>query len=136
MTAIASPFGEVVYGYSRSDALADGVLIEADPAMCKEAGIRIPVAISDHLWSVVNPDNIETMPGQSLSGRLWDLLWMFRISVGSRKGQGSDRLTYKVLMQLRREGCPVRVEEFQVLAVCGPGDQGEPVITLMFPEDD
>ena len=133
---ILEMFGEPVSVYSRSDALADGVLIEADPAMCKEAGIRIPVAISDHLWSVVNPDNIETMPGQSLSGRLWDLLWMFRISVGSRKGQGSDRLTYKVLMQLRREGCPVRVEEFQVLAVCGPGDQGEPVITLMFPEDD
>lgn len=136
MTASASPYGEVIFSYSRSDALADGVLVEADPQLCREAGIKIPVAITDHLWSVINPDNLETMPGQSVTGRLWDLLWMFRIAISSKKGSGSDRLTYKVLFQMRRDGCPVRVEEFYILAICGPGDQGEPVITLMFPEDD
>lgn len=136
MTAIASPFGEMIYGYSRADALADGVLIAADLKLCQEAGIRLPVAITDHLWSIVNPDNIDTMPGQSVTGRLWDLLWMFRIAVGSGKGHGSDRFTYKVVFLCRREGCPARLEEFEVLAVCGPGDSGEPVLTIMFPEDD
>ena len=136
MTETASPFGEILYGYFRSDALADGILIEADPAICKEAGIKIPAAITDHLWGVISPDNLDDMPGQSINGRLWDLLWMFRIWVSDPKHRGQDRGRYKVIFLMKRPGCPARLEEFEVMVMCGPGDSGEPVLTFMFPEDD
>ena len=136
MSEATSPFGDLIYGYSRAQALADGVLVEASPELCREAGIKIPVAISDHLWGVIDPDNLDSIPGQSITGRLWDLLYLFRCAVSDPKNRGTDRLYYKIVFLCRRNGCPARLEEFTVLSVCGPGDSGEPVLTLMFPEDD
>lgn len=136
MTATASLFGDMIYGYSREQALNDGVLVSLDPKLCHEAGFKFPIAVSDHLWGVINPGNLETMPGQSITGRVWDLLWMFKLAISDPKNKGSDRLFYKLILLCRGDGCPARLEEFNILAVCGPGDSGEPVLTLMFPEDD
>jgi hypothetical protein len=43
-------FGEVISVYTRAQALADGVLIDAG-AMAREAGFRWPVAITAGAWS-------------------------------------------------------------------------------------
>lgn len=121
--------------YSREDAIRDGVLISVDPGICKEAGIRFPVAITDHLWGYVSPDTLDVMPGQSVTGRLWDLLWMF--AQAARRGSGGDRLRFKIVfLMLAADRVLPHTEVVTVLAVCGPGDEGEPVITLMLPEDD
>lgn len=125
-------FGDLVYSYTRADAIADGVLIEADPAACREAGIRWPVAITDHLWEYVNPDNLQEMPGQTVGGRLWDLLWMFRHATP----QSRDRAAFRMVFLMKTGKTPTRRETVTVIAVCGPGDCGEPVLTLMLPEDD
>jgi hypothetical protein len=42
-------FGEVIAIYTRSEALADGVLIDAS-AMAREAGFKWPVAITAAAW--------------------------------------------------------------------------------------
>jgi len=128
-------FGDPISCYSRTDALRDGVLIEADPRICKEAGIRWPVAISDHLWGYIEPDNLEAMPGQSVNGRLWDLVWMFS-QAARRQNGSSDRITYGVIFQVKTGKTRPRSETVNVVAVCGPGDDGEPVITLMLPGDE
>lgn len=128
-------FGEMIYSYSRADALRDGVLIQADPQLCKEVGIRWPVAITDHLWGYVDPGYLEDLPGQSVTGRMWDLLWMFRTSISRR--DGGERIFFKVIFLMKRDPhVQPRQETISVLAVCGPGDDDEPVITLMLPEDD
>jgi hypothetical protein len=111
-----SPFGDLIYAYTRADAIADGVLIPVPEETSKEAGITWPVAVSSSLWSLVEPDNLEDMPGQSVQGRLWDLLWLFRCAISSGKASSDRTVT--------------------VIAHAGPGDMGEPVITLMLPEDD
>lgn len=129
-------FGDIISVYSRSDALRDGVLIEADPALCREAGILWPVAITDHLWGYVSPDNLEAMPGQSVTGRLWDLLWVFRSTAKSPQWKGADRLRFRVVFQMKTGKTRPRRETVTVIGACGPGDDGEPVITLMLPEDD
>ena len=36
---------DVIHSYTRQQAIADGVLVELDPKLCQEAGIRFPVAI-------------------------------------------------------------------------------------------
>lgn len=127
-------FGDMISLYSRSDALRDGVLIEADPQLCREAGIRFPVAITDHLWGYIDPGYLGEMPGQSIQGRLWDLLWMFTLAV-KRSTSPSDRLTFRVLFLMKRGRTP-RLEEITIVSICGPGDDAEPVLTLMLPEDD
>jgi len=127
-------FGDMIYLYSRADAIRDGVLIEADPQLCREAGILWPVAISDHLWGFVDPGYLGEMHGQSITGRLWDLLFLFRVAA-KRSATGKDRLTYRADFQMRVAD-QERRETVTVIAVCGPGDDGEPVITLMLPEDD
>jgi hypothetical protein len=128
-------FGDMISLYSRADAIRDGVLIEADPKICKEAGIKWSVAISDHLWRYIEPDNLEDMPGQSVTGRLWDLLWMFTLSTKRTTGP-TDRLTFRVIFQMKTGRTPTRQETITVIAVCGPGDDNEPVITLMLPGDE
>lgn len=127
--------GDMISLYSRADAIRDGVLIEADPSLCKQAGMRWPVAVSDHLWGYIEPENLEEMPGQSVEGRLWDLLWMFTRSAKRATGS-ADRLVYRVILQMKTGKTPTRQETITVIAVCGPGDDNEPVITLMLPEDE
>ena len=71
-------FGEVIYAYTREQAIADGVLIDVSK-MAKEAGIRFPVAVTSAVWhEYVVPDEELKHSGQSEDGRIWDTLWMFR----------------------------------------------------------
>ena len=130
-----SVFGEMISSYSRSDALRDGMLIEADPQLCREAGIRFPVAISDHLWGYVEQDNLGEMPGQSVNGRLWDLLWLFSLTARYQT-RPSDRMSFRCIFLTKTGKTRPRKVTLSIIAACGPGDNGEPVITLMLPEDD
>jgi hypothetical protein len=57
---------------------------------------------------------------------------MFRTAVKLGNGAG-DRIRYKVLFQMVPGKEP---EEIDLIAVCGPGDAGEPVITIMLPGED
>lgn len=131
---ISEMFGEPISVYSRADALRDGVLIAADPDTCREAGILWPVAVTDHLWSYIDPGNLEEMPGQSVSGRLWDLLWIFATT--AKMSRGESRIKFRVSFQMKTGRTRPRIETIMIIGVCGPGDEGEPVITLMLPEDD
>jgi len=138
MTETVDLFGPIISSYSRSNAIEDGILIEVPKEFSKEAGITFPVAYTVGLSEYVEPDDIEEMPGQSRDGRLWDLLFMFKTAAKNSKTP-SDRLTYKVIFQMRRQIHNRKItapETITVYAVCGPGDNGEPVITLMLPGED
>src|SRR5206468_2575273 len=72
-----SPFdgAEIIYSYTREQALADRVLIDvSELAEAREAGFVWPVAISRALWEIVVPTDAEEAEGQSYEGRLWDVL--------------------------------------------------------------
>ncbi len=49
-----------------------------------------------------------------------------------KKSQGGDRLCYEVIFLQ----APNRHETVQLKAICAPGDDGEPVITIMCPDED
>lgn len=120
-------FGEVIYSYTRAQAIEDGNLVDVSET-AREAGFRYPVALTAALWSVV-----ETIPKrhsyQDLQGRLWDVLYMASLAV--RKGRSESRIVFELI--LFREGS--RKKFCQLVCDCGPGDEGEPVITIGFPED-
>lgn len=123
-------FGPVIHRYTRVQALADGVLIDATET-AREAGIGFPLAVTQTVWSEwITPRETDRAHGQSESGRLWDLVWMLRMAIAGTPASASH-LEYEVLFQ--RAGRP---ETVRLKAVCGPGDHGEPVLTVMLPTED
>jgi hypothetical protein len=122
---------DLIHTYTRADALRDGVLIDVS-TVAKEAGIRYPVALTAAAWAKC----VAVPPGvlcQDEAGRLWDVVWMLRCAVAGSSGPAAT-LVYGVHVRNdNRERTPPLVP---LKAVCGPGDQGEPVITVMLPEED
>jgi len=128
-----NPFADmpVVFSYTRQQALDDGMLVDLTE-WAKETGFRIPVACTRALWDghLEPPKGTEEL-GQSLRGRTHDLLWMLYVAI--RKASASnDLLHFEVIFLSRHK----RHETVQLKAVCGPGDQGEPVLTVMLPNED
>jgi len=120
---------EIIHAYSREQAITDGVLIDVTD-LARKAGFKLPVCVSDHLYHgyVVPPDGMEG-EGQSVEGRLHDLFTMTKAAMATR--WEGDRVYYQVLFKMPRS-----LDLVKCLAVVGPGDEGEPVITLMLPEDE
>ena len=119
-----------IYSYSRALAFQEEELFDVS-AMAREAGISFPVAITAALHADI-ADIPEDQPCQSYDGRLWDVLWMFRAAIKGRiPSQGDDQCRiYGLIMHVGDQ------EEYQVKAICGPGDDAEPVITLMKTDED
>ncbi|MFO0888214.1 MAG: DUF6573 family protein [Isosphaeraceae bacterium] len=124
-------FGEVIFAYTREQAIADGALIDVTET-AREAGFRIPVALSRAVWAeyVEVPDGVEA---QDEAGRLWDILWMCRWGVERWNRVGSMFLFHLHVRNDNAEGEPPVV---QLKAVCGPDDDASPCITITLPEED
>ena len=69
---------------------------------------------------------------QDEAGRLWDVLWLLRWAI-SRSADGSEVRFGVHVRNDNRERTPPLV---RLKALCGPGDQGEPVITVLMPDED
>ncbi len=120
---------DIVYTYSRAQAIADGVLVEVSD-MAREAGINFPVALTAGLWNgYIVPAEESSLHCQCIKGRLWDTLWLFRCAA---KGFSGDTLFFDVAYAVTGR----RVSTVKLKAVCGPGDTAEPVITIMLPDED
>jgi hypothetical protein len=129
-------FGAVISTYSRAQALEDGVLINAGP-MAKEAGFRWPVAITAAAladcvaWTDADS---ERQVHQGQSGRLWDVLFMAQHAIRVNRS-GSDRLKFQ-LYRVPRNGKSTEATITTLKLIVGPGDQGEPVITVLLRDED
>jgi hypothetical protein len=69
---------------------------------------------------------------QDEAGRLWDVVYLLRCAVGHNDGGSEVRFGAHVRND-DREGTPPLA---RLKAVCGPGDDGEPVVTVMLPGED
>lgn len=123
---------EVISSYSRAQAIADGVLIDVSK-MAKEAGFKWPTVVTDNLWAThIQPSERAKKYGQDAQGRLWDVLWMASLAA-RRSRDGQDLVPFEVLFQ-NGPGEKWR-DVVKLWAHVGPGDHGEPVLTIMLPED-
>lgn len=116
---------DVIYSYTREQALQDGVLVDVSQ-MAKEAGIKYPTAVTAAIWNIIStfPDG----DGQSVEGRLWDTLFLFRIAASKKIGQ---EVHFKVGYQQE-----AGVQETALWGWCGPGDTQDPVLTIMLESED
>ena len=126
-----SPFGEVIYSYTRSQAVADGVQVEVTKT-AKEAGISFPVFLTRTVFDsfVAVPDGVS---GQDEAGRLWDIVWMLRFAI-MRSRNGCQRLP--VALYVRNDNR--RATLIKLIATCGALDidDPQPAITVMMPDED
>lgn len=132
----------VIYSYTRAQAIEDGVLVDLT-AWAQETGFKIPVACTCEVWHryIVPPEGTREL-GQSERGRGHDLLWMLIVAIkrqsahkraeGNGDAASDDRLQYEVLFLQ----APNRHETVTLKSICGPGDHGEHVITIMLPHED
>ena len=126
-----SPFGEVIYSYTRAQAVADGVQVEVSK-VAAEAGIKFPVFITRTVFDsfVAVPEGVS---GQDEAGRLWDIVWMLRFAI--RKTQhGQSRLPFA--LYVRNDNHKPRL--IKLIATCGALDidDEQPAITVMLPDED
>lgn len=124
----------VIHSYSRADMIADGFLVEVPQKLSREAGIKFPVGILVEAWADSiewNEADSERQTYQDESGRLWDILYMFREAARRTSG---DTLLFKVA-RIPRDGHSTEPQEVAIKAIIGPGDTMEPVITIMFTDD-
>jgi len=127
-----SPQWDVVYQYTRSQAIADGFQIEVTKTAA-EAGIRFPVFITRGVYEkcVAVPPGVT---GQDESGRLWDLVWMLRFAI-IRSRPGTSRLTVALYVR-NSDTQPSRLVKLVATAGAVDVDDPAPAITLMLPEED
>jgi hypothetical protein len=126
-----SPFGEVIYSYTRAQAIADGVQVDVTKT-AQEAGIKFPMFLTRAVWDAyvaVPPD----VTCQDEAGRLWDVVWMTRFGI-IRARPGVDRIP--VALYVRNDNQRSRL--IKLIATCGPLDidDPQPAITVMMPDED
>jgi hypothetical protein len=126
-----SPFGDVIYSYTRAQAIADGFQVDVSQS-AREAGIRFPVFLTRTVFDayVKVPEGIE---GQDEAGRLWDILTMVRFAI-HKAAPDQTRLTFNLFVRNQ----PRRRELVQLAAFCGPldSDKPAPAITVMMIGED
>lgn len=126
-----TPFGEIVYAYTRSQAVADGVQVDVTKT-AQEAGIKFPVFLTRTVFDayVAVPPNVT---GQDEAGRLWDIVWMTRFAI-LRSRANTDRVP--VALYVRNDNHAAKL--VKLIAQCGPLDINDPspAITVMMPDED
>ena len=121
----------LIYAFTRTMALESGVLIDVT-AQAREAGFKLHTVVTDNLFhSYITPPAGLEGEGQSIEGRLHDIFFVLLAAIRSAKA-ATDYVEIEVLFLME----PGRKEKVKVVAVVGPGDEGEPVLTIMLPGDD
>jgi hypothetical protein len=121
---------DLIHRYTRAQAVEDGVLIDVS-TVAREVGITYPVALTRAAWGrcVTVPPGVEC---QDEAGRLWDVLFLLACAI--RRSDGGPEVRFGVHVRNdNRERTPPLV---RLKALCGPGDAGEPVVTVMLPDED
>jgi hypothetical protein len=117
---------DVIFTYTRAQAIEDGVLVDVTE-WAQEAGFVWPVAVTAGVWALINDIPARFDGIQDVEGRIWDVVWCARCAVV--RTSGVETLYNLILHHGRRTNCTLKL-------VSGPGDDAEPVITIMLPQED
>lgn len=136
------PEGPMVFAYTRKMAIEDGALVDLMQSptaeqpdlasLVREAGFLLPMVMTSTAFaSAVSGEGEDLPAGQSIRGRLWDVLMLARHAI-RRTGMQGDRVNFQASVD-RGEG---RHEIVNLYIHIGPGDDAEPVLTIMLQGED
>ena len=117
----------IIYSYTRAQALEDGVLTDISE-LAKEAGFKFPVAVTSSIYELLNDTH---QAGQSFEGRAWDLLMVLHFEI--KRSKDTDTVYFAPYFNASSHSEP---KPYKLWSKCGPGDNGEPVITIMHIDED
>jgi len=127
MEAKRGNMAEVICG-TRKQAIEDGVLVDVSD-MAKQAGIIDPVALTRVVWTGCIAAS-SVVGGPTEARRLSHLLLYLALTIA--KARGSDPLHFEIV---ERQGSTA-FKTIELKAVLDDGDDGEQVITVMYPDED
>ena len=127
---------DVISTYTRKDALADGTLVDLTKwASSGPEGMmgdfKVPVAVTSAVWGEINDIPKSKQGIRDVRGRAHDVLTMAVMAARQAK-PGNSEVLFRVIMDI--SASPGRYQTYKL--VIGPGDIGEPVVTIMRPEED
>jgi hypothetical protein len=136
---------DVISSYTRAEAIADGVLVDAS-AMAREAGWKIPVALTSAVWQDcvrwAPEDTKRKRCPQDESGRMWDVLWMSivaarrHIQLCQANASLDPGRCAMVVYRVPRGGATMEPECVELKIIIDGGDAREPVATILEPMED
>ena len=116
---------DLIYSYTRAQALADGVLIDVSER-AQRAGIKYPTACTASVWALIDclpESDTDSLAGVVADTRLAEVLTAMLAAIRRGGARGTDRVVFEAL------GCAM-------WAHCGPGDAAAAVITVMLEGED
>ncbi|MFF4323721.1 DUF6573 family protein [Streptomyces sp. NPDC001568] len=138
-TMLGTLFGmpvPIIHKYTRAQAIEDGALIQVPEAFAKEAGFKFPVALTAAAWAdcvAWSDEDSKAQTHQDETARLWDVLNMTRYA--AVRSSGGGRITVQ-LYRIPCDGKTTRALPVSLACEIGPGDNAEPVLTIMQPDED
>jgi hypothetical protein len=110
------PFGPVIFSYTRKQAIEDGVLIDVSE-LARQEGFVLHTVVTCGLWA-------ELGRGGPLEDRPKAVAAMLR---GLRR---------EIRLHRENDWLDFQFEGIDAWALVGPGDEGEPVLTVMLEGED
>jgi len=124
---------DVIYSYTRKQAVDDGFQIKLDgklESLVKEAGFKYPVFITSSLWNVIERAVANKRHLNDLDGVLWDIFSVLKWAIKRNGTRDTIWFTVKITGAGRKQN-------FQLVAQIGATDIDDPrpAFTIMLPED-
>lgn len=119
---------ELIHAYTRAQAIEDGVLVDLSDADGVKGHFKYPLACTAAVWAVIDRAVKNEKHCNDLAGVLHDVCWMSKVC--ARSIDPTTRIFKVIITGAGRK----KYHTFKM--VCGPGDDAEPVLTLMMPEED
>lgn len=126
------PLGPVILAYTRKQAIEDGMLLDlTEPGfarLLKLCGIKHHTAMTAASFGACVGLDMTPKNAREITGRVLIVLAAMGTASSDETKEATDRVFFSVDGP---DGQPV-----ELWALCGPGDEGEPVITIMLREED
>ena len=123
---------DVIYSYTRAQAIDDGVLVDGtigDLAEVTRQHYKYPVAMTAAVFALMEQAVNNRKHCNDWRGVWHDILFMSRAYI-TRRFDDTSHLFEVIITGTGRK------KKHTLKIVCGPGDDAEPVVTIMLPEED
>ena len=134
-TQLEEMFGTVVYAYTRTQAIEDGVLVSGMTADLEEISrqhFKWPIAMTASVWALVESAASHPDACADIKGTWHDILWMAKNGI-------FERITPSIVLfhvAISSDHAKKKPVAHKLKFHCGPGDNAEPVITIMQRDED
>jgi hypothetical protein len=118
-------FENVIYSYSRAQAIEDGVLVDLNHIEGFKSHWKAHLASTSAVWAII--EEALQHEGQDVNGIAHDVSILAKVAIRSSTELCPTEVRFDVLIAGRKHTLKLNI---------GPGDKGEAVLTLLLPHED